>query len=71
MCPTACHFGNRDQYIPLSVANTIKHKHPAVEVHLYEADHAFNNDGAVDFFDGIAAAAAHARTLALFSEHLE
>ena len=44
-CPTLLHFGEKDSGIPLADVETIRARHPAVEVHVYPgAEHGFNCD---------------------------
>ncbi len=69
-CPTICHFGARDAGIPSSVPAAIRERHAGVEVFVYDANHAFNNDDAAEFYDPVAAGEAHERTLSLFADHL-
>lgn len=68
-CPVMAHFGEKDHWIPLDGVEAFKRAHPAVEVHLYAANHGFNCDqrGA---WDATAAAQARERTLAFFAKHL-
>jgi len=68
-CPVLAHFGEKDHWIPLEGVAAFKAAHPAVEVHIYPANHGFNCDhrGA---YDATAAALARERTLAFFAKHL-
>jgi len=68
-CPVLAHFGEKDHWIPLEGVAAFKAAHPAVEVHIYPANHGFNCDhrGA---YDATAAALARERTLAFFARHL-
>ena len=68
--PTMLHFGARDKHIPLTDVEKIRDAHPAVPVHVYDADHGFNCDERASF-DAAAADVARARTLAFFADHLE
>ena len=45
-CPTICHFGALDPHIPLDGVKAFAVQRPETPVHLYEAGHGFNNDGA-------------------------
>jgi len=64
-CPTILHFGKLDKGIPLDGVESVRAKHPEVEVHLYDAGHGFNSDRRSDF-DDKSASLARSRTLALF-----
>lgn len=68
-CPVLAHFGEKDHWIPLDGVEAFKRAHPAVDVHIYAANHGFNCDqrGA---WDATAAAQARERTLAFFAKHL-
>ena len=69
-CATICHFGAHDEWIPPSVPEMIREKHPGVGVFVYDANHAFNNDDLAQFYDASAATEAHERTLSLFAQNL-
>lgn len=68
-CPAMLHFGAKDAMIPVSLAETMKARHPSVIAHVYDADHGFNCDQRVHY-DGYAATLARRRTLALFEAAL-
>lgn len=68
-CPTMAHFGERDHWIPMDSVEAFKKAHPAVEVHVYAADHGFNCDHRGSY-DAAAARLARERTLAFFAKHL-
>lgn len=68
-CPTMAHFGERDHWIPMDSVDAFKKAHPAVEVHVYAADHGFNCDHRGSY-DAAAAKLARERTLAFFAKHL-
>ena len=65
-CPVMTHFGSKDAGIPMEGVNAfIKAQAdaaPAVETHIYDADHGFNCD-ARGQFDAAAAALAWDRTI--------
>ncbi len=65
LCPVICHFGALDQHIPLEGVRAFAARREDVPVHVYEADHGFNNDGA-PAHNLAAAKLARARTLKLF-----
>ena len=64
-CPVVCHFGAQDPHIPLDGVHTFAAHRKDVAVHLYEAGHGFNNEGAHGH-NLAAAKLARARTLELF-----
>jgi carboxymethylenebutenolidase len=70
-CPTICHFGAKDKSIPKAMAEALRVQRPDIGVHVYDADHAFNNDDAPEYYDEAAAALAQAWTLELFAKHLK
>ena len=63
--PVMLHFGAKDAMIPLSLAESMKAKHPTITAHIYEADHGFNCDQRATY-DARAATIARRRTLAFF-----
>ena len=65
ICPTICHFGEKDHSIPMDVVREVEAKHPEVKVYVYDADHGFNSDRRNNY-DKAAADLALERTLALF-----
>ncbi len=65
LCPVICHFGAEDQHIALDGVRAFSSKRPDVPVHIYEAGHGFNNDGAPSH-NLAAAKLARTRTLELF-----
>ena len=65
LCPVICHFGALDQHIPLDGVRAFAARREDVPVHVYEAGHGFNNDGA-PAHNLAAAKLARARTLKLF-----
>lgn len=65
LCPVLCHFGAQDQHIPLEGVQAFATRRSDVDVHIYEAGHGFNNDGAPGH-NLAAAKLARARTLKLF-----
>jgi len=69
LCPTLCHFGDRDRGIPLSEVDLVRPV-PNVTTFVYPAAHGFNcNDR--DSFDPEAAAAARERTLGHLRKHVK
>lgn len=67
--PVMLIFGGRDPHIPLADVEMIRAAHPEVPIHLYPAGHGFNCEARADYH-AESAAAAQARTLAFFAEHL-
>lgn len=65
ICPTICHFGEKDHGIPMEDVRKIEKAHPEVKVYVYDADHGFNSDRRNNY-DKAAAELALERTLALF-----
>ena len=65
LCPVICHFGAQDQHVPLDGVRAFAERRHDVPVHVYEAGHGFNNEGAPGH-NLAAAKLARARTLALF-----
>lgn len=70
-CATICHFGAKDTSIPVAMAEALRVQRPDIGVYVYDADHAFNNDDAAEYYDKAAAALALGRTLELFAENLK
>ncbi len=68
-CPVMCHFGEKDHAIPIEGVHAFAKAQPAVEVHLYPAQHGFNCDQRASF-DAPSAALARQRTLDFFARHL-
>jgi carboxymethylenebutenolidase len=69
LCPVMCHFGEQDHAIPLAGVQAFSEAQPAVEVHVYPAQHGFNCDQRAAF-DAPSAALALQRTQAFFARHL-
>lgn len=67
--PTMLHFGEKDASIPLSDVEALRHKQPAVELHVYPAGHGFNCDQRASYSEP-AATLALSRTLAFFERAL-
>jgi carboxymethylenebutenolidase len=68
-CPVMLHFGRQDAHIPSEDVHKVHHAHPEVEIHWYEAGHAFNCDARASY-NAEAAASARERTLQFFKKHL-
>lgn len=69
LCPVMCHFGEQDHAIALDSVHAFAKGQPAVEVHVYPAQHGFNCDQRAAF-DAAAAELAQQRTLDFFARHL-
>jgi carboxymethylenebutenolidase len=67
--PVLAHFGEQDHWIPLDTVEAFKKAQPAVEVHVYAANHGFNCDHRGSY-DKAAADLARERTLAFFAKHV-
>ena len=67
--PVLAHFSDRDRWIPLEGVDAFRREHPAVEVHIYPANHGFNCDQRAAW-DPDAARLARERTLAFFGRHV-
>jgi len=61
-CPVMAHFGERDASIPVDGVRRFAQAHPQVDVLLYDADHAFNNDERKNY-NAAASALARQRSL--------
>jgi carboxymethylenebutenolidase len=68
-CPVMLHFGRQDTHIPAEDVHKVHRAHPEVEIHWYEAGHAFNCDARASY-QAEAAASARERTLQFFKKHL-
>lgn len=68
-CPVMLHFGRQDAHIPPSVAEAVHAAHPDVEIHWYDAGHAFNCDARASY-NATAAKEARQRSLAFLNKHL-
>ena len=68
-CPVLCHFGERDQVIPVAGVRQFAAAHPEVQVFTYPADHGFNCDQRGSY-DAAAARLARQRSLAFLREHI-
>ncbi len=69
LCPVMAHFGEKDHWIPMDTVETFRQAQPAVQVHVYAADHGFNCNERASY-DEAAANTALERTLAFFNQHL-
>ncbi|HWA18111.1 MAG TPA: dienelactone hydrolase family protein [Devosia sp.] len=68
--PLEMHYGEQDTGIPLEQIESLRKRHPNVDVYLYAAGHGFCNSDRPERFDEAACTKASARTLAFFHKHL-
>ncbi|SPE30694.1 Dienelactone hydrolase family protein [Candidatus Sulfotelmatomonas gaucii] len=68
-CPVMLHFGRQDAHIPPTVAEAVHAAHPDVEIHWFDAGHAFNCDARASY-NAAAAHLARERTVAFFKKQL-
>jgi carboxymethylenebutenolidase len=72
-CPTVFHYGNNDAFIPEEKIAEVEQAvsgRPGVELHRYEAGHAFSNWDAPSMYDKDAADLAWSRTIDFFARQL-
>jgi carboxymethylenebutenolidase len=67
--PVLMHFGRRDPAIPATDIALFHERQPGVEIHEYDAGHAFNRDDDAAY-DGPSALQAWRRSMAFLDEHL-
>jgi len=67
--PFLGHFGRTDDHVPPEMLAAVQAYLPGIEVHVYEAGHAFANHARPSFVPQ-AAETAHQRTEAFFARHL-
>lgn len=68
--PVLGHFGTQDDHVPAEMLAAAKEAWPTLEVHMYEAGHAFANDARPGFYSAENAELAHERTTAFLARHL-
>ena len=68
-CPVMLHFGREDAHIPASEVNKVHEAHPEVEIHWYDAGHAFNCEPRPSY-NAAAAKLARERSLAFLKRQL-
>ncbi|SMX42380.1 dienelactone hydrolase family protein [Actibacterium lipolyticum] len=68
--PLLGHFGTTDDHTPPEVLKQVQDYMPDIQVHMYEAGHAFANDARPASYVQDAAELAHQRTDAFLAEHL-
>ena len=68
-CPVMFHFGTQDAHIPAAEVDKVQAAHPEVEIHWYEAGHAFNCEPRTSY-NAAAAKEARERSLAFLKKHL-
>jgi carboxymethylenebutenolidase len=67
--PMLAHFGAQDDHVPPAMRDAAQAYLPEMEMHLYDAGHAFANDARPSFVPD-AAALAHDRTAAFLAAHV-
>ena len=67
--PVLMHLGTTDDHVPPEMRDAFTARFPEVEVHMYEAGHAFANDARTSHVPD-AAETAHDRTAAFLAKHL-
>lgn len=67
--PLLCHYGTRDEHVPPEMLAQARSALPDMEVHMYEAGHAFANEARASYVPE-AAALAHRRTEEFLRRHL-
>lgn len=70
-CPLLLHFGDRDDHVPVELADEIRAAladNPSIGFARYDAGHAFSNDHRPGFYDQAASDAAHTRTFEMFGK---
>ncbi|NIY76461.1 dienelactone hydrolase family protein [Thalassospira sp. HF15] len=68
--PFLAHFGLSDGHVPVEMIEDAKEALPGMEVHMYEAGHAFANEARPSAYVPAAAEVAHARTVEFLALHL-
>ncbi len=68
--PVLMHFGQHDPAIPATDIAALRSAHPTVEIHEYDAGHAFNRDDDAAHFQQASADLAWQRTMTFFNQHL-
>ncbi|WP_336083994.1 dienelactone hydrolase family protein [Thalassospira sp. CH_XMU1448-2] len=63
------HFGTLDDHVPVEMLDQAKTYFPDMEIHMYEAGHAFANDARLSYVAN-AADLAHARTIEFLARHV-
>jgi carboxymethylenebutenolidase len=68
--PFLAHFGLSDGHVPMEMIEDAKAALPGMEVHMYEAGHAFANEARPSSYVAAAAEVAHARTAEFLEQHV-
>ena len=68
--PVQMHVAKKDNWVTPEKAEEVKKQLKNVELHLYDADHAFVNDTRPEVYDAEAAKVAWGRAVAFFKKHL-
>jgi carboxymethylenebutenolidase len=69
-CPVTMHFAARDRLVSAADRDNFCAAHPTVPVHVYPAEHGFNNWHRPATYDAESADRARERTLAWFATYL-
>lgn len=67
--PFLGHFGTQDDHVPAEMLNQAKAYLPEMEIHIYEAGHAFANEARPSYVADVADVA-HARTIDFLAKHV-
>lgn len=68
--PVIVHFAERDRFIPTSIVEQFRTRHPDIPTYVYPAGHGFNCSDRVHGYDAASASLALRRTLAFLTEKL-
>jgi carboxymethylenebutenolidase len=68
--PLLGHFGKTDDHVPPEMLKAVQDYLPEMEIHLYDAGHAFANDARPAAYDAGAAELAHERSEAFLARYL-
>ena len=69
LVPVQAHFGRLDNHTPKAMVESVAQRYPEIDIHWYEAGHAFVND-ARQTYVADAAALAHARCGEFLAKHI-
>lgn len=68
--PFLAHFGLSDDHVPVEMIEDAKAALPGMEIHMYEAGHAFANEARPSAYVASATDVAHARTAEFLATHI-
>ena len=69
-CPVIMHFAERDRLVSAADRDNFRAAHPDIPVHVYPAEHGFNNWHRPVTYDEESAGLARERTLAWFATYV-